>query len=94
MGYDKSFIENFDGKIILHQAAEKVFNVLGVKKLSSIKTLKNEHAILKSEKNKLYGEYKKVKDEIKKLTIIKANTDRLLAYPKDEKSPQKKDFDR
>ena len=90
MGYDKSFIENFDGKIILHQAAEKVFNVLGVKKLSSIKTLKNEHAILKSEKNKLYSEYKKTKDKVKKLTIIKANTDRLLVYPKSRKVLKKR----
>ena len=78
----------------MHEAAKKAFNALGVKKLSSIKALKTEYAELKSEKNKLYSEYKKAKDEVKKLTVIKANTDRLLAYPKDEKSPQKKDFNR
>ncbi len=65
-----------------------------MKKLPSIKTLKTEYASLKSEKNKLYSEYKKAKDEVKKLTVIKANTDRLLAYPKDEKKPQKKDLNR
>lgn len=93
-GYDKSFLENFEEKIILHEAAKKAFNALGVKKLSSIKALKMEYAELKSEKNKLYSEYKKAKYEVKKLTVIKANTDRLLAYPKDEKSPQNKDFNR
>ncbi len=93
-GYDKSFLENFEEKIILHEAAKKAFNALGVKKLPSIKALKTEYAELKSEKNKLYSEYKKAKDEVKKLTVIKANTDRLLAFSKDEKSPQKKDFNR
>ena len=81
-GYDKSFLENFEEKIILHEAAKKAFNALGVKKLPSIKTLKTEYAALKSEKNKLYSEYKKTKDEVKKLTVIKANTDRLLAFSK------------
>ncbi len=93
-GYDKSFLESFEEKIILHESAKKAFNALGVKKLPSIKALKTEYAELKSEKNKLYSEYKKTKDEVKKLTVIKANTDRLLAYPKDEKSPQNKDFNR
>ncbi len=93
-GYDKNFFREFEDKIILHQAAKKAFNALGLKKLPSIKTLKTEYASLKSEKNKLYSEYKKTKDEVKKLTVIKANTDRLLAYPKDEKSPQKKDLNR
>ena len=93
-GYDKDFLENFEEKIILHESAKKAFNALGVKKLPSIKALKTEYAELKSEKNELYNEYKKVKDEIKKLTIIKANTDRLLAYPKEEKRHQKKDFNR
>ena len=93
-GYDKNFFREFEDKIILHQAAKKAFNALGLKKLPSIKTLKTEYASLKSEKNKLYSEYKKTKDEVKKLTVIKANTDRLLAYSKDEKSPQKKDLNR
>ncbi len=92
--YDKSFLENFEEKIILHEAAKRAFNALRLKKLPSIKTLKAEYAALKSEKNKLYSEYKKAKDEVKKLTIIKANTDRLLAFSKDEKSPQNKDFNR
>jgi len=92
LGYDKNFLREFEDKIILHQAAKKAFNTLGMKKLPSIKTLKTEYASLKSEKNKLYGEYKKAKDEVKKLTVIKANTDRLLAYPKDEKDLKKKDL--
>lgn len=93
-GYDKNFFREFEDKIILHQAAKKAFNALGLKKLPSIKTLKTEYASLKSEKNKLYSEYKKAKDEVKKLTVIKANTDRLLDYQKDEKRPQKKDLNR
>ncbi len=56
--------------------------------------LKTEYASLKSEKSKLYNEYRKVKEEIKKINIIKSNTDRLLAYPDDKKFCKDKDLNK
>ena len=56
--------------------------------------LKTEYASLKSEKSKLYNEYRKVKEEIKKINVVKSNTDRLLAYSDDKKSRQDKDLNK
>ena len=93
-GYDKNFLREFEDKIILHQAAKKAFNALGLKKLPTIKMLKTEYASLKSEKSKLYNEYRKVKEEIKKINIVKSNNDRLLDYPNDKKTRQDKDLNK
>ena len=93
-GYDKNFLREFEDKIILHQAAKKAFNALDLKKLPTVKMLKAEYASLKTEKNKLYNEYRKVKEEIKKINVIKSNTDRLLSYLDDKKSRQDKDLNK
>ena len=93
-GYDKNFLREFEDKIILHQVAKKAFNTLGLKKLPTIKMLKTEYASLKSEKSKLYNEYRKVKEEIKKINIVKSNNDRLLDYPNDKKTRQDKDLNK
>lgn len=93
-GYDKDFLREFEDKIILHQAAKKAFNALSLKKLPTIKMLKTEYASLKSEKNKLYNEYRKVKEEIKKINVVKSNADRLLAYHDDTKFRQDKDLNK
>lgn len=85
VGYSKKFLLEFEDKIILHENAKRVFNELNLKKLPTIKMLKNEYATLKSEKNKLYNEYRKSKEQLKKLSIIKSNTDRLLAYSENKK---------
>ncbi len=94
LGYDKNFLREFEDKIILHQAAKKAFNALGLKKLPTIKMLKTEYASLKSEKKKLYNEYRKVKEEIKKINIVKSNTDRLLSYSYDKKNCQDKNLNK
>lgn len=88
-GYNKKIFEEYKEKIILHEAAKKAFDTIGLKKLPSINTLKTEYATLKSKKSKLYNEYQKIKSKIKKLSIVKTNTDRLLAYSKDEKDIKK-----
>ena len=88
-GYGKAFLAEHEGEVILHQAAKKHFDNLGMEKLPTIKTLQTEYASLKSEKGKLYNEYRKSKDEMKKLATVKSNTDRLLEYSKGSRPAQK-----
>lgn len=79
-GYSKKFLAEHQGEIILHQSAKKVFDALGLKKLPSINTLKQEYATLLAEKKKLYQGYRQARENMKNLLTAKENTDRLLHY--------------
>ena len=69
--------------IILHRAAKKYFNELGMKKLPSINQLKQEYASIASERKKLYGDYHKLKDLSRELSIARSNADRMLGVTSD-----------
>lgn len=78
--YSKKFLAEHEREIILHQAAKKAFDTLGLKKLPSINTLKQEYATLLAEKKKLYQGYRQTRENMKNLLTAKENTDRLLRY--------------
>jgi len=79
-GYSKSFRAEHEGDIILHQAAKKHFDSLGLKKLPTINALKQEYATLAAEKKKLYQGYREAKETMRGYITVKANTERLLRY--------------
>lgn len=87
-GYSKKSLSEHEGDIILHKAAKKAFDDLGIKKLPSIKELQTEYTVLKSKKSRLYNEYRQSKTDLKNLSAAKANTDRLLQYSEKEKVQQ------
>ena len=80
-----------DGDILLHKAAKKAFDELGVKKLPSVKSLQEEYAKLLSEKKAAYAEYRRSREEMQELLTAKANVDRLLKMDEEQKKEQKKD---
>lgn len=80
-GYSKRFYDTHAADIILHQAAKKHFDSIGLKKLPSMQSLLQEYAILSTEKKKYYNEYRQVKDEMRELLTAKSNVDRLLKSP-------------
>ena len=59
-GYSKKFLEEHRQEILLHKAAKKAFDELGVKKLPKVKELNAEYAEILAEKKKLYGDRKSV----------------------------------
>ena len=77
-GYSKKYRAEREGDIILHQAAKDEFNKLGLKKLPSVASLREEYAGYSAEKKKLYAEYTKTRTEMKSILTAKANVDRLL----------------
>jgi hypothetical protein len=77
-GYSPKFLAAHEEEILLHKAAKKAFDELGVKKLPSVKNLQSEYAALLAEKKAAYGEYRKIRDEMRELAIHKANVDTLL----------------
>ena len=77
-GYSKKFLAEHESEILLHKAAKKAFDDMGVKKLPTVKELQSEYARLLAEKKSAYGEYRQSREEMRELLTAKANVDRLL----------------
>ena len=77
-GWDKDFYESQRADITLHRAAKKYFDTLGLKKLPTIKALKQEYAELLAEKKKLYSGYRAAKDNMRELVVAKNNAEKIL----------------
>ena len=90
-GYSKKFREEHEADILLHQAAKNAFDDLGVKKLPTVKSLQAEYAQLLEEKKKAYGEYRKVREEVRELLTAKANVDRILNMEAEHDAEKEKD---
>jgi hypothetical protein len=78
----EDFYENNRADIALHEAAKKHFDELGYsknnKKLPTIASLKQEYAILATEKKKLYVGYRELKENRNALLTAKSNAQRIL----------------
>lgn len=77
-GYSKKFRVEHEAEILLHQAAKKHFDSVGITKLPSVKFLREEYAGLLEQKRKAYAAYKQTRTEMKELYNVKANVDYLL----------------
>lgn len=77
-GYSKKFRAEHEAEILLHQAAKKHFDSVGITKLPSVKSLREEYAGLLEQKRKAYAAYKQARTEMKELHNVKANVDYLL----------------
>jgi len=77
-GYSKKFLSEHESDILLHKAAKKAFDELGVTKLPTIKSLQAEYAELLAKKKAAYTEYRTAREEMKELLLHKSNIDRML----------------
>jgi len=77
-GWDCKFYNSNEADIILHKAAKKYFDELGLKKLPKIDELKQEYARIHSEKRVLYGEYHKLKNFLRELATVTYNVEKIL----------------
>ena len=80
VGYSKKFLAEHEANILLHKAAKKAFDEMGIKKLPTMKSIQAEYAELLDKKKKLYPEYSHIRQEMKDLQMAKANVARLLGY--------------
>ena len=77
-GYSKKFRAQHESEIMIHQAAKKHFDQLGLTKLPSVKLLREQYAELLAQKRKAYAEYKQAREEMKELYNVKSNVSQLL----------------
>ena len=87
-GYSKKYLAEHESDILLHRAAKKAFDKLGVKKLPTVRCLQDEYAKLLAEKKAAYAAYRIARDEMRELLIHKQNVDRMVG--KNERSEEKK----
>jgi hypothetical protein len=88
-GYSGKFKDEHEADILIHQAAKKAFDELGVKKLPTVRALREQYAAHLTEKKKAYSGYKKAKAEMKELLAVKAGVDSLLNRPERERNRHK-----
>ena len=82
----EKFYEQHSSEITVCQAAKRYFDSLGLKKLPSMQSLKQEYAMLKTENRKRYPEYKQAKAKMIELLTAKNNVERILGVTEKEKN--------
>ena len=87
-GYSKKFRAEHESEILLHQAAKKYFDGLGLKKLPTVKSLQAEYAALLAEKKSAYADYRKTRDEMRELLTVRDNVDRLMGYDEQQQEAE------
>jgi hypothetical protein len=80
------FFEQHSNEITACQTAKRYFDSLGLKKLPSMQSLKQEYAVLKTENKKRYPEYKQAKAKMIELLMAKNNVERILGVTEKEKN--------
>lgn len=89
-GYSKKFLEEHQQEIILHKAAKKAFDELGLSKIPTKRSLDAEYATLLDGKKDVYAEYRIARDEMRELLTVKSNVDRLLGIEEEQGTAEKK----
>ena len=85
-GKQAKFYEQHTSEIEGCQATKRYFNSLGLKKLPSMQSLKQEYAMLQAENKKRYPEYKQAKAKMIELLTAKNNVERILGVTGKEKN--------
>ena len=71
--YSPSFKADHEADILLHEAARKHFDELGLTKLPTVKQLQSEYAHILSKKRAVFADYRKLKSERDELQTALAN---------------------
>jgi len=93
-GYSKKYFAAHEADILLHKAAKKAFDEMGLKKLPTVAALNSEYGKLLAEKKKLYAAYRNSNAEMKELLVAKYNVDQLLRTDSSRKTEQSRNQQR
>lgn len=83
-GYSKKYLAEHEGDIILHKAAKKAFDDLGIKKLPTVKSLQAEYAVLLTDKKVAYADYRNAQNEMRELAVHRANAAYMLGIEEEK----------
>jgi len=80
------FYEQHNSEITSCQAAKRYFDSLGLKKLPSMQSLKQEYATLQAESGKIYPALKEARAKMIELLTAKNNVERIMGVTEKEKN--------
>ena len=89
-GYSKKYLAQHEDDIIIHKAAKKAFDELGVKKIPTVKQLGVEFADVMREKKDAYAGLKRIRDELHELAVHKAIFEELRDIAEHDRSEEKR----
>ena len=84
-GYAKKFLVEHEQEILIHRAAKQAFDERKLTKLPTVQTLQTEYEALMAQRKKDYTEYKTAKDEMRELLTVRANVERILNEPMEQR---------
>lgn len=90
----EEFYAKHASAIISCEAAKRFFDGLGLEKLPSMQSLKQEYAALEAENKKLYPDQKKARAEMMELLTVKHNTSRILGLTEEDKQREQRQEER
>ena len=76
-GYSKKYLAEHEADIIIHKAAKKAFDELGVNKIPTVKRLQVEYEETLREKKEVFSELRRVRDECRVLAVHKSNYEEI-----------------
>ena len=82
----EKFYNEHSSEIMSCQAAKRYFDSLGLKKLPSIESLKQDYATLAAENRRRYPEQKRAREKMIELLTAKNNVERILGATEKEKN--------
>ena len=89
-GYSKKFLEAHREDIQMHKAAKELFDKLGVSKIPRVKELNQQISESYDKRRSVMEEYYHLKEEMRKMMVVRENVKRILNDTLDERQRQKR----
>lgn len=89
-GYKQAFYQQHEGEILLHKAAKKTFDELGLSKLPGVKAVQSDLTALYSRKKEQYSEFQNCRKAWEEYRTVKNNLSRLIEKPIDRPAAKEK----
>ena len=84
-GYARKFLIEHEQEILIHRVAKQAFDERKLTKFPNVQTLQTEYEALMAQRKKDYTEYKTAKDEMRELLTVRANVERILNEPMEQR---------
>ena len=88
-GYSKKFLEAHREEIQMHKVAKESFNTLGIAKIPRVKELNEQISEYYDKRRNVMEEYHGLKEEMRKMMVVRENVKRILSEPSEEKRKEK-----
>ena len=84
-GYARKFLVEHEQEILIHRAAKQAFDERKLTKLPTVQMLQTEYEALMTQRKKDYAEYRDAKNEMRELLTVRANVERILNDPMEQR---------